>query len=236
MKIEIWSDILCPFCFIGKRHLDKAIETLPFKDDLEIIWKSYQLDPNLTSEALESSKEDYLASRGYGKEQVEAMFKQLDEAGKPVGIHFRQDISVLVNSKRAHALIHYAALHDKSHQVKESLLSAHLSEAKNIAAEDVLKAIATEHGLNAEEAWTYIIEGKADEAIVQDIALAQEIGVKGVPFFVFDRKYAVSGAQPVEAFQEVITKAYEEQKPQIQIIDHHDDDDAASCGTDGCSV
>lgn len=236
MKIEIWSDILCPFCYIGKRHFEMALSELPFKEEIEVEWKSYQLDPELTFEPLAMNKDEYLESRGYPKDQVQMMFDQLEKLGQNVGITFRQDISILVNSKRAHALLHFAAKEGKSSDVKEALFKAHFTDAKDIASEEVLKGVAAESGLNAEEAWQYIMENKADDLIANDIKMAQEIGVRGVPFFVIDRKYAISGAQAVNSFKEAITKAYDELQPQIQIMDDFDDEEDLSCGPDGCSI
>lgn len=236
MKIEIWSDIMCPFCYIGKKHLEKAIEQLSFKNDLKVIWKSYQLDPNLTFEPLAMSKEEYLINRGYDVDRINQMFEQLKVMGTPLGIDFRQDISILVNSRRAHALIHYAASFEKASEAKEALLLAHFTEAKNIAEESVLKSIALELGLNSEEAWNYIINGKADSLIVEDLMQAQQLGIQGVPFFLFNEQYAASGAQPIEQLKAWITQAYEEQKPQIQILNQDLEEGLGNCGAEGCTV
>lgn len=236
MKIEVWSDILCPFCYIGKKHLELALEALPFKEEVEIVWRSYQLDPSLEYEPLQMAKGEYLSVRGYEEPQINQMFDQLKLMGKTVGIDFRQDISVLVNSKRAHALIHYATKFNKASDTKEALFLAHFTEAKNIAEEEVLKSIALEMSLNPQEAWEYIMDGKADELIVQDLMQAQEIGIRGVPFFLFNEKLAASGAQPVEQLKQWITQAYEESKPTIQILNQDMEEGTGSCGMDNCEI
>lgn len=240
MKIEIWSDILCPFCYIGKKHLEIAISQLEFKDQVQIFWRSFQLDPNLSHVPLEMNKEEYLASRGYPKDQVNAMFQQLQAAGKALGIEFNQEQSILVNSRRAHALIHYAAQFNKASLAKEALFKAHFTDAMDIANVNILKHIAISIGLDAVKAWKYIENGHAEPAIKSDIEKAAKIGIKGVPFFLIANKYGISGAQPIKLIKETIEKAYDEANtPQVQIVQNKESngsDSDMTCGPEGCKV
>lgn len=210
MKIEIWSDVMCPFCYIGKRHLEKALAELPFKDSIDINWKSYQLNPeyqNVDGESLY----DYLSrNKGISLEQAKQMTKQVAEMANNVGLNIDFEHSIPANSFNAHRLIHFAASKGKQDLAEEYLFKAHFEEAKNINDINVLLEIAKSLGLDKEQAQKVLAGNAYEEEVRFDIYESQQLGVRGVPFFVMDRKYALSGAQPVEAFKQAITQSYQE--------------------------
>lgn len=204
MKIEIWSDIMCPFCYIGKRQLETALEQFP-NQEIEIEWKSFQLDPTITPQ---SGKDVYtfLAERkGMSIEQSKEMHKGVAERAKSVGLDYDFDKAVISNSLTAHRIIQLAKTKKLGDEMEEIFFKAYFTEGRDLNDGPTLIELAEKAGLNKNE----ILEVLQSEdlflnEVQSDITEAQQIGVQGVPFFVFDRKYAVSGAQPVEAFVNTI--------------------------------
>ncbi|OIV40909.1 DsbA family oxidoreductase [Flavobacterium johnsoniae] len=204
MKIEIWSDIMCPFCYIGKRQLETALAEFP-NNDFEIEWKSFQLDPTIEPQ---SGKDVYtfLAERkGISVEQSREMHKGVVERAKSVGLDYNFDKAVISNSLTSHRIIHLAKKNNLGDEMEEIFFKAYFTEGRDLNDASTLIELGEKAGLNANEV-KEVIENETLylSDVKGDIKEAQEIGVQGVPFFVFDRKYAVSGAQPVEAFVQTI--------------------------------
>ena len=204
MKIEIWSDIMCPFCYIGKRQLETALKEFPGKD-FEIEWKSFQLDPTIEPQ---SGKDVYtfLAERkGISVEQSIEMHKGVVERAKSVGLDYHFDKAIISNSLTAHRIIHLAKSKKLGDEMEEIFFKAYFTEGKDLSDIQTLIALGIQAGLDSGEVQEVVENENLYLSDVKgDIKEAQEIGVQGVPFFVFDRKYAVSGAQPVEAFVNTI--------------------------------
>ncbi|MEJ2881461.1 DsbA family oxidoreductase [Pedobacter sp. GR22-6] len=210
MKIEIWSDVICPFCYIGKRNFETALEQFADKKNIEVIWKSFQLDPAIPEVATESYT-DYLVKRkGMAVEQVQGMLSNVTQMATQVGLDYHLDQSIIVNSLKAHQLIQFAKLKNLGSEAEERLFKAFFIEGKNIADTETLVQLGKDFGLDESEIKANLEDEKYKYEIAQDIQEAQNIGVTGVPFFVFDRKYAVSGAQPAEAFLETLNKSFVE--------------------------
>ncbi|MFD1770123.1 DsbA family oxidoreductase [Sphingobacterium suaedae] len=210
MKVEIWSDVICPFCYIGKRNFEAALEQFADKKNIEVIWKSFQLDTTIPEVATESYA-DYLVKRkGMAVEQVQGMLANVTQMATQVGLDYHLDQSVIVNSLKAHQLIQFAKSKNLGNEAEERLFKAFFIEGKNIADTETLAQLGKDFGLDESEIKTNLEDEKYKYEIAQDIQEAQNIGVTGVPFFVFDRKYAVSGAQPAEAFLETLSKSFAE--------------------------
>jgi protein disulfide-isomerase len=208
-KIEIWSDILCPFCYIGKRKLEKALETFEGKEFLEIDWRSYQLDPDATSQP-NTDVYDYLAQRkGQTRDWSVKMHEQVANTAKQEGLDYNFEKAIIANSYNAHRLIHLAKKYKLGDQAEETIFKAYFTEGKDIANKTTLIAIGKEIGLKEEEINEVLNSDKYGAEVRADIEEAQNIGVRGVPFFVMDRAYAVSGAQLVEVFTETLEKTFE---------------------------
>ncbi|WP_417942013.1 DsbA family oxidoreductase [Flavobacterium sp. RS13.1] len=209
MKIEIWSDIMCPFCYIGKRQLENALTEFP-NEEFEIEWKSFQLDPSITPQ---SGKDVYtfLAERkGISVEQSKEMHKAVVERAKSAGLDYHFDKTIVSNSLTAHRIIHLAKTRELANEIKEIFFKAYFTEGKDLNDPSVLIMLGIQAGLDENEVRKVIEnENMFLNDVQKDIAEAQEIGVQGVPFFVFDRKYGISGAQPVEAFIQTINKVRE---------------------------
>lgn len=212
MKIEIWSDIMCPFCYIGKRHFEAALKQFPQANEVEIEWKSFQLDPTIPKMDERVDVYQYLADKkGMSLEQSKAMHENVIQMAKNAGLDYNFDIAVVGNSKDAHRLIQFAKTKELGDQAEEALFKAYFTDGKNMADMKDLIEIGTSIGLDSNEL-TSILESDAFAyEMMQDVQEAQNIGVQGVPFFVFNRKYAVSGAQPVEAFLQTLEKVQSEQ-------------------------
>ncbi len=205
MKIEIWSDVMCPFCYIGKRHLESAISQLNMPIPVEIEWKSFQLDPSIPKQTKATSVIEYLStSKGISLDQSIEMHERVSEMASNAGLKFEFEQAVLGNSFDAHRLIQLAKVKQCGDEMEEALFKAYFTDGKDIASTTDLKSIGVSAGLTEDEIETVLNSNAYSESVKKDIDEASQIGVRGVPFFVFDQKYALSGAQPVEAFIETI--------------------------------
>jgi len=208
MKIEIWSDVMCPFCYIGKRKFETALEQFPDKEHIEVEWKSFQLDSSLPEVARGSYRDHLVRSKGLRVEQVNEMLDNVTESAKQVGLEYNLDKAVMVNSLNAHKLTQFAKTKGKGDEIEEALFRAFFTEGKNIADIDTLVQLGMEIGLDEAEIQTAFTDWKYTTLVNHDIQEAAQVGVRGVPFFVLDRKYAVSGAQPVEVFLQNLEVAF----------------------------
>ena len=207
MQIDIWSDIACPWCFIGKRRFETALGAWEHRDEVEVTWHSYQLDPTLP-EHYDGTEAEYLASRkGMPVEQVRQMFQHVSTQAADEGLQYDFDSLVVANSLRAHQLLHLAKAEGVADAVKDALLSAHFEHGVDIGSVDALVAIGTEAGLGAQEIRDALADERYLPAVRADIAQAQQLGVNGVPFFVFDMRLGLSGAQPAEVFTQALEQA-----------------------------
>lgn len=211
MKVEIWSDIMCPFCYIGKRHYEEAIKQFADSANIELEWHSFQLDPNLPKPASNLSTYEYLAQRkGMSIEQSKAMHENVVKMAKAAGLNYDFDKAVVANSFDAHRLIQFAKTKGLGDAAEERLFKAYFMEGKDMCDTTTLIALAKDMGLNEAEAKEVILSTEFTKEVNEDIAEASHLGVNGVPFFVFDRKYAISGAQPSESFLNVLKKSFNE--------------------------
>ncbi|MCP4522262.1 MAG: DsbA family oxidoreductase [Cytophagales bacterium] len=213
MKIEIWSDVMCPFCYIGKKRLEQVIENAEYKDQIEIIWKSFQLDPKAVTDPsvkiVEHLSKKYAWSLEDARERVNATINM----AKDEGLDFQYDNAIYTNSHQAHRLLQFAKTQRKGNELKERLFKAYFTEGKNVDDTTILLAIAKEIELDIEES-KKVLENKNSFAdkVAQDAYEAQNLDVRGVPFFLFDRKYAIRGAQVPKTFEGALDQAFGEWK------------------------
>ncbi|MCU1572069.1 MAG: disulfide bond formation protein DsbA [Micrococcaceae bacterium] len=232
MKIEIWSDVACPWCYIGKRRFETALNSFEHKDQVQVHWRSFQLDPGLP-EHYDGTELEYLSERkGMDPAQVSSMFGSVTAQAAAEGLRYDFDKVVVANSFAAHQLIHLAAAHDQADAVKERLLSAHFEEGEDIGSREFLIRTGVEHGIPAAEVTAALDTGQFAEDVRRDIAEARSLGISGVPFFVIDRKYGISGAQPAELFGQALAEAWREAHPLTLVGSNQ----AETCGPDGCAV
>ena len=235
MNVEIWSDVMCPFCYIGKRKFEKALAQFPHKDKVNVIWKSFQLDPTTITDPTLNTIDNLAQKKGWSKEQADQTIAHVTGIAKQVGLDFHFEKAVVANSLDAHRLSHLAKKYGKQNELEEKLFSAYFIDGKNTADFNTLLQIATELGLDKTEVSALLKSNTYTNEVYHDIKQAQQIGVNGVPFFLLDNKYAVSGAQESETFLGALTKAYEEHllKNNFETVTSSPSD---SCGSDGCEI
>ncbi|MCS3554034.1 MULTISPECIES: DsbA family oxidoreductase [unclassified Sphingobacterium] len=221
MKIEIWSDIVCPFCYIGKKRLEQALASFPHRDEVEIIWKSYQLHPQFPQDAAGIPAVEYIKNaKGLTKEETLGMMQQVQSIGKSLEIDFDFEKSLIVNTLNGHRLIHFAQEHSLGNILKERLLKAHFSEGVDVNDTNILVNLATEVGMDKKEVQEMLHSDRFTYEVTQDIQEGVNLGLRGVPFFVFNQKFGIAGAQPLEMFEQTLRQAYEDAKTVIIMNDN----------------
>ena len=210
MKVEIWSDIMCPFCYIGKRRLEAAMAGFEGAGDMEVEWSSFQLNPDLKYQP-EKDLYTYVAEmKGQTREWSIEVHKGLVQYAKELGLDYRFDIAKIANSFDAHRLIQYAKSLGLGDAMEERLFHAYFTKGALISDHGVLLNLATEISLDATETSAVLASNSFSEAVSKDCIEAQRLGATGVPFFVFNRKFAVSGAQPIDVFSKALEKAFKD--------------------------
>ncbi|WP_117170957.1 DsbA family oxidoreductase [Paraliobacillus sediminis] len=220
MKIDVWSDFVCPFCYIGKRRLEQALEQFPQKDSVEIEFKSFELDPNAAIYAGKNIHEAIAQKYNMPIEQAKETNEGLGQQAESVGLTFHFETMKPTNTFNAHRLAKYAKSLGKEAILTEKLLYGYFTDSVNLSETDALVQIAEDAGLDK----TSVLEVLHDEtAFANDVradeSLAQQYGVTGVPFFVINDKYAISGAQPVETFTNALNTVWEEENPKPKFKD-----------------
>jgi len=231
MQIEIWSDVVCPWCYIGKRRLEKALADFAHADDVEICYRSFQLDPSAPTVPTETVAESLGRKYGGGPEAGKQMIDRVEAVAAEEGLLFRHHQALRVNTVDAHRLLHLALAEGKQAELKEALLSAYFIETENVADHDTLVRIATGAGLDEARVRQVLASREYADEVEADIRQAAAFGATGVPFFVVDRKYGISGAQPAEVFAQTLERAWSESHPVLDVVGGAD-----ACGPDGCAI
>ncbi|GAB4491717.1 MAG: DsbA family oxidoreductase [Saprospiraceae bacterium] len=208
MTVEIWSDVMCPFCYIGKRKFEAALAQFPQREQVEVVWKSFQLNPDLETDTSKSVKQSLAESKGWTLEQTDEAMSYVVNMAKSVGLTYHFDKAVVANSFDAHRFSHLAKKHGVQGEAEERLFAAYFTEGKNTADHEVLAQISAEIGLDPGEVKKVLAGNDFAAEVEKDIEEARQFRISGVPFFVFDRKYAVSGAQDSKVFLETLQKAF----------------------------
>ncbi|GAB1357873.1 DsbA family oxidoreductase [Cloacibacterium normanense] len=231
MKINIWSDVRCPFCFVGKKKFEKALEKFPHAEKLEITWHSFQLDPQLITQPDVNPYEYFAKVKGITVERAKAMHEGAAMAGKEAGIDFNFDNSKVANSYKAHLLIQLSKTKNLANEMEEALFEAQFLDGKNIDDEETLIQLAKSIGITEDEAKNSLQSDELGYLVKQDMQLAAQLGINAVPFFVINDKYGISGAQQPELFLEALEKTWTEFSngdKGLQLINSGD-----SCDIDG---
>ena len=239
MKIEIWSDIACPWCYIGRRRLEHALDEFEHRDQVEIVWRSFQLDPSAPKEYPGTLNDMLVDLKGISHQQAEMMHKRVTDLAALEGLDYHMDIARAGNSFDAHRLIHLAAHHGLQGEMKESIQKAYFTEGQSFSDHHTLVKLATEVGLDADEVRAMLKGNDYADAVRADIRKAQMIGINGVPFFVFENKYGISGAQPSETFTLALERTWNEFHPLIEVVNAGNSTDSAeagACTDDTCAV
>ncbi|WP_460797865.1 DsbA family oxidoreductase [Nocardioides pacificus] len=235
MRIEIWSDVVCPWCYVGKRRLESALADFPHRDEVEVVYRSFELDPSAPAHGDELT--EVSLSRKYGTDvaTMRQMQQQLTDTAAQEGLAFRLSETVHTKTVDAHRLLHLAldvGGPAQQERLKEALLASYFVRAENVGDHGVLRAVAIEAGLDAARVDEVLAGTAYDDEVQADIAQARAYGATGVPFFVVDQRYGISGAQPAEVFRNALDQAWADSRPTVQMVGG----DADACGPDGCAI
>ncbi|UZJ80146.1 DsbA family oxidoreductase [Fictibacillus sp. KU28468] len=240
MKVEIWSDYVCPFCYIGKRRFENALNDFEDRENVEVIYRSFELDPSFKNETNKNMHTVLAEKYGMSYEQAKGMNDQMTQRAAEVGLTYDFENMKPTNTFDAHRVSHFAKQKGLLKEVTERILKGYFTEALDISEHETLAKLAAEAGLDQEETLAVLRDGKFADDVRADEAEASQLKITGVPFFVFNQKYGVSGAQPEAVFTEVLEKVQEEeqQKSPIQVIissekkENKDD----QCSDGSCSI
>jgi predicted DsbA family dithiol-disulfide isomerase len=215
LTIDVWSDIACPWCYIGKRNLEKGLAAASAGDDapdVEVVFHSFELSPD-TPVDFDGDEIDFLAGhKGMPREQVQQMLERVTGVAADAGLDYRFDILQHTNTVKAHELLHFAKEQGRQHEMAERLMAGYFTEGRHVGRVDDLVALAGEVGLDEGAARDALESGRHLDDVRADQAQAAAYGINGVPFFVIDGKYGVSGAQPPEAFAQIVRQVWDEHR------------------------
>jgi predicted DsbA family dithiol-disulfide isomerase len=232
LLVDVWSDVACPWCYVGKRRLEAALAKFPHRDHVKVTWHAFELDadaPRVRPPGV-SHVERIAKKYGIPVEKAEAASENLVAVAAADGITMRFDRIKSGNTFDAHRVIHLAGEHGLQDAMKERLLLGYFTEGESIGEPDVLVRLAAEAGLDAEEVRTMLRGDRFTDAVRDDERQATELGIRGVPFFVVAGRFGLSGAQPVDVLLAALTKGWDATKPSVTAAD-----EGATCGPDGCA-
>lgn len=232
MKIEVWSDFACPFCYIGKRRFEGALEHFEHKDEVEVVFRSFELDPNAPRKTEENMHSILASKYGMSYEKAKGMNDNLTEQAKAVGLDYYFDTMQPTNTFDAHRLTHWAGEFGKRYEMTERLFKAYFTESELLGDHAVLARLAGEIGLDEKAAAKMLESDAYKEDVHEDEGQSSRLGISGVPFFVVNQKYGISGAQPEEVFVNALDKIWKEEHP-LTMVDGSDD---LACKDGSCAL
>jgi predicted DsbA family dithiol-disulfide isomerase len=235
MQVEIWSDVVCPWCAIGKRRFEAALARFPHRDEVTVRWRSFELDPTAPPERAGTLVEHLAEKYGTAPEQALGMIGQMSDTAAAEGWEFDLEHARGGNTVDAHRLVHLGAEHGVQDAVKERLLRAYVSERERIGDPGTLARLAVDAGLDEAEVREVLDGDRYLDAVRADERQARAYGITGVPFFVVDAKYGVSGAQPADALLQVLETAWADAHP-LQTLVPAADAGGEACADGSCAV
>ena len=236
VRIDVWSDIACPWCYLGKRRLERALAEFPHRDEVTVVWRSFLLDPGAPAEPTETVASHLGRKYGGGEAAGRQMIDRVEALAAEEGMVWRHHHSQRASTLDAHRLLHHALASGgpaAQGDLKERLLAAYFVDARNVADHEVLRELAAEAGLDAAAVADVLATAAHADAVWADVERAQEYGASGVPFFVVDERYGVSGAQPTAVFGQVLERAWDDARPTLTTIGPDADE---QCGPEGCAI
>jgi predicted DsbA family dithiol-disulfide isomerase len=230
VNVEIWSDIACPWCYIGKRRFEAALAQFEHADEVTVTWRSFELDPGAPAERVGDRAEHLARKYGSSVEQARAMQQQMTDVAAGEGLEFHFERARSGTTLDAHRLLHLAHDHDLQDALKERFLRAYLTEAELMSDHPALQRLAVEAGLPEDEVRDELATDRYEAEVRDDERTANALGITAVPFFVVDRKLGAAGAQPPEVLADLLRRGWE-QRPTISVLAEGD-----ACGPDGCPI
>jgi predicted DsbA family dithiol-disulfide isomerase len=228
VHVEIWSDIACPWCYVGKRRFEAALAGFEHRDDVQVTWRSFELDPTAPREREHDGATHLAKKYGMSREQALAMQQRMTDTAAAEGLDFRFDLARGANTFDAHRVLQLAAVHGLQDVTKERIMRAYLTEGELISDHAVLERLGIEAGLPAGELRDVLSGDGYADAVRDDERVAAGLGIHAVPFFVVDRRVGASGAQPPAVLLELLRQSWPQEQP-VEVVA-----DGASCGPDGC--
>lgn len=208
MKVEVWSDIVCPFCYMGKRKFETALAQFPEKERVEVIWRSFLLNPETKTDTTISIHEYLAKAKGWSTGKAKAVNSEVAQAAARAGLEYNMDSAVVANTFKAHSLLQFAKKHGMQNEAEEKLFRAYFTEGKNVDDTNVLVNIAEELGLDTQGLAQDLESGAYEGGVRADLYEAHQFDIHSVPFFLFDEKLGVIGAQEPEYFLQVIERVF----------------------------
>jgi predicted DsbA family dithiol-disulfide isomerase len=228
VNVEIWSDIACPWCYVGKRRFEAALAAFEHRDEVQVTWRSFELDPSAPRQRDVDGATHLARKYGTSREQAVAMQDRMTQTAAGEGLAFRFDIARAGNTFDAHRLVHLGAAHGLQDAAKERLFAAYLTEGEPIGDPAALERLAIELGLPADEVRDVLAGDRFADEVRDDERTAHALGISAVPFFVVDRALGAAGAQPPEVLGELLRRAWDA-RPKVTVVAGGE-----SCGVDGC--
>jgi predicted DsbA family dithiol-disulfide isomerase len=210
MQVEIWSDVVCPWCYLGKRYFEQALERFPHRDEVEVIYRSFELDPSAPPGVTTPTVETLAGKYGMGLEQAREAQRQMEQRAAQAGLTFRMEDLRSGNTRDAHRLLQLAGARGKGAELAERLHRAYFTDQASIFDHASLAGFAADVGLDRDQALAVLAGDQYAQAVEADEQVAYSLGVTGVPFFVIDRRYGISGAQPAETITQVLERVWAE--------------------------
>jgi len=208
MQVEIWSDVVCPWCYLGKRRFEHALAGFEYRDEVEVVYRSFELDPTIAPGTTQATVDMLARKYGMSLAQAHDAQRQMEQRAAGDGLEFRMDGLRSGNTRDAHRLLHLAKEHGKEPELVERLHRAYFTEQTSVFDAETLADLAVEVGLDRADAEKVLATDAYADAVEADERTARELGATGVPFFVIDRRYGVSGAQPVDVLRQALERAY----------------------------
>ncbi len=248
MRIEIWSDVVCPWCYIGKRRFEEALAQFAGRDEVEVVYRSFELDPRAPEDGDESVVEALGHKFGGGPSAGRQMVDRVSQVAADAGLRFDYADAPHTRTLDAHRLLHLALAEGGpalQSRLKEALLAAYFTLARSMGDHAVLREVATSAGLDPVRVREVLTSEEYADEVRADLEQARDYGITGVPFYVVDASFGISGAQPVEVFSQALERAWSAGRPALRVLagggsggdgNGDGDADAASCGPDGCEV
>jgi predicted DsbA family dithiol-disulfide isomerase len=210
MQVEIWSDVVCPWCYLGKRYFEQALERFPHRDEVEVIYRSFELDPSAPPGVTTPTVETLAGKYGMGLEQAREAQRQMEQRAAQAGLTFRMEDLRSGNTRDVHRLLQLAGARGRGAELAERLHRAYFTDQASIFDHASLAGFAADVGLDRDEALAVLAGDQYAQAVEADEQVAYSLGVTGVPFFVIDRRYGISGAQPAETITQVLERVWAE--------------------------
>ena len=231
MKVEIWSDVVCPWCYIGKRRFEQALAGFAHAADVEVVWRAFELDPSAPAERHGEYAVRLAEKYGTGMAAAEQMIDTMTQAAAAEGLDFHFERARVGNTFDAHRLLHLAGERGVQDAVKEHLLRAAFTDGEPVGDAETLVRLVSEAGLDADEARRVLVDGTYGDDVREEQRESQSLGITGVPFFVIDRTYGISGAQPAGLLLQALEQAWSERAP-LRVLSGS----AGTCEGDACAV